>query len=1573
MKVLLLLPRAEPRSLLDDAILFSRARAKALQEMGHQVDLVSPQGPGGPWESLGKRIARAGLPGLGERLEEGARARRAFRKRLKEEEYDLAELIWGGGMELFLPCMEGIPFTARFSGPLLEGPGMEGGTLERELTRFLEGTAGGRLAGFTAGSGSLAGRVRERLRTSCLYWVVHPGVEAERFRDSETSSPSPGGGPILCLLAGEDEEKGRFLADLARPLLEQREDLSFLVLGEKTDSPAARVLREAREGLEAGPGSLRVEEVPGEEAFAGHLRECRAFLAPSFEGGGLYALLCAMAAGKPVVVPASPWIYEYVRPEIDGLVLPGGKVEAFRRGLERILGEEKKAAAWGESARRRAEDRFRVENTARVSLAFWEQAASLRGKSRPSRGGRPLGPGNWFQAWWLSGGPRISHVLEEGPGGKPALSDLSLEELGFLERFLSRAWWEQGGDWDSPEAELLKVIGALLEEEARKARSGGSGGEGKRPRETGLLALPPLDHPLFRGNPAEIFLEESWSIRSLGFYRSWLEKEADRSWFREEGIQSFPLRRLAVLSAAETPSEVLFRLLREAYRESPLRKTFLEEDRAFFGEGDKGRAFKEAVAKLGLHLPLKRPPVFGRRRKGPKTSRAGEGPFPGVTILVPSFKHERFIARTLESALGQTYPEIRVLVVDDCSPDGTVEAARSIQDPRLSVAVNERNLGLGRSLLSVLPRVETPYAALLNSDDLFHPERIAACVDALERNPAAAVAATELLFADGKDRALNGENTPLVETGPRIRDLVRWYEEEIRGADPPLDRTGLEGLLRHNHLLTSSNIFCRTEYMKEKAPLIGDLLYTVDWCLFLESAREGRLLFLDRPLLAYRLHENNTMWFKEQSRPGYVMEIHRLLSGFFGRMAREGKGKEAARLALESAGRHGEVEGWFLFLAGLGLLPPAEETPPWLKERIGRIVPDKILLREAERSGLDWRRIGNLLWEAEMYLPAETGAQACRLEKAGLEGRLKWAEGAREEFRRWAEDEAAQRKRLAEENSGLLQRLEEVYARERRLESDLAALREERASLERRVAAGEERIRALEEEREALEGRIRSLEGELEEARARAGELERTLTEERDAWSRERDAWSRERKAFLEEARKARVRRRELLHRLYLEERRLRGSHQWQVGSFLLDRMKMLGVYKTLQRAWRNLAAEGGRIAARMESGRGRVLLAPSGSFPSPREMGLYLEGRILRESGLRVEWLCWGRGEGPFPGKRRLLPEDGLLQRRDRRFFSRRNPLGVRGVEGLPLDEEGKGRIFTFARTARAAGAPFLQASGLGFGAWEVFGAHLLLGSPFGVSLSGRDLGILEGEREKWRPLLEAASLVVVETPRAGEKLAELLGGAPGGLLARGVLPVSVRRKSREGGFLVFVFGTVVPGRGLSLLPEGLNLALEKGAEMEVRFFGGPLEDPYGLEAWDLLREKVRDLGLTERFLFPGDLPPWELEGLLEEADLVLEGNLEPGGPEGLVFVGGALEAGIPAAVPAEGALEGIRPEGGLHFYEKGNPASLGGLLAELAARPARRKGEGPFPEARALLPPEGAAAWRGQVESLARSGRGG
>jgi colanic acid/amylovoran biosynthesis glycosyltransferase len=259
-----------------------------------------------------------------------------------------------------------------------------------------------------------------------------------------------------------------------------------------------------------------------------------------------------------------------------------------------------------------------------------------------------------------------------------------------------------------------------------------------------------------------------------------------------------------------------------------------------------------------------------------------------VTVLVPSYRHERYIERTIESVLAQRGVDFDLLVVDDRSPDRTVERARRYEtDPRVTVSCNDTNLGLGNSVLAALEQVRTPYVALLNSDDLFHPDRLKRSLDALTSNPGAEVVTTGLYLVDHRDREITPEASSRLVDGREIHEWVQWYT----GAQPPRDdEDGLfRRLLRGNFLATSSNLVCTRSFLLEHAESLRSLKYTLDWTLFLDAARRGTLVHVPDRLVAYRLHRTNTVWFREGRRWTYYVEVNRVAA-------------EAVRASLDETG-----------------------------------------------------------------------------------------------------------------------------------------------------------------------------------------------------------------------------------------------------------------------------------------------------------------------------------------------------------------------------------------------------------------------------------------------------------------------------------------------------------------------------------------------------------------------------------------------------------------------------------------------------------------------------------------------
>jgi glycosyltransferase involved in cell wall biosynthesis len=97
-----------------------------------------------------------------------------------------------------------------------------------------------------------------------------------------------------------------------------------------------------------------------------------------------------------------------------------------------------------------------------------------------------------------------------------------------------------------------------------------------------------------------------------------------------------------------------------------------------------------------------------------------------VSILIPTFNGEKFIAETLKSALTQTYTNLEIIVVDDFSNDNTVNIVKNHvnNDSRIKLFINDRNEGNSFSKYRCVKESKGEYLFFLDHDDLFIDEKI---------------------------------------------------------------------------------------------------------------------------------------------------------------------------------------------------------------------------------------------------------------------------------------------------------------------------------------------------------------------------------------------------------------------------------------------------------------------------------------------------------------------------------------------------------------------------------------------------------------------------------------------------------------------------------------------------------------------------------------------------------------------------------------------------------------------------------------------------------------------------------
>jgi glycosyltransferase involved in cell wall biosynthesis len=109
---------------------------------------------------------------------------------------------------------------------------------------------------------------------------------------------------------------------------------------------------------------------------------------------------------------------------------------------------------------------------------------------------------------------------------------------------------------------------------------------------------------------------------------------------------------------------------------------------------------------------------------------------PKISVVVPSYNHERFVGATVASVLAQTLTDLEIIAVDDASTDASVAVLDAVRDPRFRYVVHRENLGPSAALNTGIRLARGEYVAICDSDDMFLPGKLARQVSLLDAKPA---------------------------------------------------------------------------------------------------------------------------------------------------------------------------------------------------------------------------------------------------------------------------------------------------------------------------------------------------------------------------------------------------------------------------------------------------------------------------------------------------------------------------------------------------------------------------------------------------------------------------------------------------------------------------------------------------------------------------------------------------------------------------------------------------------------------------------------------------------------------
>ncbi len=211
---------------------------------------------------------------------------------------------------------------------------------------------------------------------------------------------------------------------------------------------------------------------------------------------------------------------------------------------------------------------------------------------------------------------------------------------------------------------------------------------------------------------------------------------------------------------------------------------------------------------------------------------------PKVSVCMPVFQGAAFLSDAIESVLGQDFQDFELVIIDDCSGDGTdvIVQGYASRDPRIIFKVNEYNLGMVANWNNCLETARGCYVKFLFQDDIFtSPECLGKMANILDDDP------TVSLVASG--RRLINKNSELVKEESFFRtsisaegvDIIRYC------------------LLKHGNVIgePSAVLFRKELAVRGFNPNYRQIVDLEMWFHLLE---QGRFCYIAEPLCGFRIH-----------------------------------------------------------------------------------------------------------------------------------------------------------------------------------------------------------------------------------------------------------------------------------------------------------------------------------------------------------------------------------------------------------------------------------------------------------------------------------------------------------------------------------------------------------------------------------------------------------------------------------------------------------------------------------------------------------------------------------------------
>jgi glycosyltransferase involved in cell wall biosynthesis len=301
-----------------------------------------------------------------------------------------------------------------------------------------------------------------------------------------------------------------------------------------------------------------------------------------------------------------------------------------------------------------------------------------------------------------------------------------------------------------------------------------------------------------------------------------------------------------------------------------------------------------------------------------------------VDVIIPCYNYGHYLRQCVESLLTQSMSDLRILVIDDASPDNTAEVAAELvrSDPRVEFRRHAANQGHIATYNEGLEWVCGDYVFLISADDVVTPGALRRVVRLLDAHP-------EVALAYGRDIEFETELPPRKESACR---------EECGWQILPYEAF-LEDACRNGHTaIQAPTVVVRTVVHKKVGGYLKELPHTADTEIWLRLAAHGAVGILDAEQAYRRIHRRNMSFnyspLRRIQEQKAAFDVH--FREFGGRMAERERleqllNRNLAEAAFWGASRafdQGEVKSSEEYLAfAVSVDPSIRAWRPWSRFR----------------------------------------------------------------------------------------------------------------------------------------------------------------------------------------------------------------------------------------------------------------------------------------------------------------------------------------------------------------------------------------------------------------------------------------------------------------------------------------------------------------------------------------------------------------------------------------------------------------------------------------------------------------